>query len=144
MANSNKPIVDVKHVFAELHYSPDEELYPHFHIELPPFGKVNVLIQREFPAAYVCEDGDMNEYHRHYGQVKYRLVYDGQENGAKLTKLLVNLCSEAGAMIGMDGWLRVTGDGDHLRDCISRERECPVIWYIKPQELFIFPKKPMS
>lgn len=142
MSKSKKPIVDVKHVFAELHQYQDEELIPRYCIELPPYGRVNILIQREFIAALVCEDGDMKEYHRHYGDVHYRLVQDTHDNGSELSQILYRLCAEGGAMVGVDGWLRVTGDGEYLRDCIYREKNCPVIWYIKPQELFIFPKEP--
>jgi len=134
-----KPALDVKHLFKTVQMGLREEDIPYFYIELPPFGQVRLLLQNDLVVGLVDEAGDQHQGHRHYGEIRYHVI-EGHEARMQLGEL----CKSAGAMVGVDGCLRVTGNGEVLDVSIHYERDCPEIWYIKPYELFIFPKKAKS
>jgi len=136
---SRKPALDVKHLFKTVRMGFREEGIPYYYIELPPFGEIRLLLQDDMVVGLVDDEGDQRQYHSHYGKIKYHLL-EGRDTRMQLGRL----CEGAGAMIGVDGWLRVTGNGEVMSRCIHYKEDCPEIWYIKPYELFIFPKKAKS
>lgn len=131
---------DVKHVLLEVHEDMDwDNQLTTFYVEFTPFGRVNLLIKDTTLALLVSEDGSIEEQHRHYGKLQCEWL-----EGTEIRQKLGSLARENGALVGIDGCLRVTGDGSYLHECIERRKPCQYMWYIKIHDLVIFPKKPTS
>jgi hypothetical protein len=128
---------DVKHVLLELHEDMDwENQYTTFFVEFAPFGRVNILIKDSTLALLVHEGADTVEQHRHYGELKCDLI-----EGTEIRRKLGAFIRENGVLLGIDGSLRVSGDGNYLRECIEKGEPSKCMWYIKIHHLVIFPKK---
>jgi len=136
----SQKVYDVKHVLLELNEHMDwEQEYTTYYVEIVPFGRVNLLIKDTTLAQLVHEQGSEEDRHRHYGKIQFDCLH-----GSDLRQKLGQLTRGNGALVGIDGCLRVTGDGSYLGDCIKEERSCQYMWYIKIHELVIFPKKSKS
>lgn len=138
MGKKNKPILDVKHVLTMARFEErDIDDPPRLFVEIEPYGKVNILIQDDTLASLVTDDGDQEEYHRHYGPVRFKIL-----EGSQIRRALWELLRKHNqVLIGVDGRLRITGDGDQIKECIARRKPCDLIHYIKIDELVIFPPK---
>ena len=129
-------IYDVKHVLLEVHEDMDwENQFTTYFVEIAPFGRVNLLIKDTTPALLVHEDADEKERHRHYGELQCSML-----SGSEIRQKLGELARGNGALVGIDGCLRVTGDGSYLQECIKKGEPCEYMWYIKIHELVIFSK----
>lgn len=130
-----KPAYDIKHILTLVRVDDSGEVLRPY-IEIVPYGRVYLLIQKETMAILIDKEGEEEEYHRHYGKIQFRIL-----EGPNITMALWELCkNNQRVLIGVDGRLRISGDGDLMQECIERYRPCPYFHYIKIHELVIFPR----
>lgn len=140
----DKPVMDVKHVLRTAYLEEIEEFIYRVFVKIPPYGKVRILIKRQVDdqtlAALVKSDGPEKEWHPHYGKINYEYL-----EGHEIIEAIREYTNEEKGirpLLGIDGWLRLSGDDEDVRQCISYGEESECFYYIKVHEMVIFPPKP--
>lgn len=137
----DKPVLDVKHVLRTAYLEEYDEFLYRIYVMIPPYGKVRILIKGRGDditlAQLVQDNGSFKQYHSHYGPIKYDDV-----EGFEIIKVIRELTDEQNEirpLIGLDGWLRLSGDDMEIKRCLNLGVESECFNYIKVHEMVIFP-----
>jgi hypothetical protein len=137
----DKPVMDVKHVLRKAYLEEYDEFLYRVYVIIPPYGKVRILIKKHVDdqtlAQLVMNEGAEREWHPHYGKIHYDYI-EGHEI-IRAIREYVNEEKGIHPLVGLDGWLRLSGDDEDVRQCIFRGVESECFYYIKVHEMVIFP-----